>query len=276
MRDFGKVSPQFWTGKTGKSLRGHPEAQIVALYLMTSPHSTMIGVFHLPKPYIAYETGLPLEGASKGLARCIDSGFCVYDEDAETVFVVEMAAHQIGEVLKPGDLRGKSIFRQYAAISETSIGLAFFERYGIDYSLPAKPLVSPLEGALTSDEGASKPHSPAPSLSTKKKGKSAAVVLPDWIASLDGADAVPAADAIFAWATSVGIPADWIALAWWAFENRYGDGGKDAAKTYTDWRAVFRSAVKEDWLKLWRQGRNGWELTTAGESVRREMEAANV
>lgn len=162
MRDYGKVSPQFWTGGTGKSLRGHPEAQIVALYLMTSPHSTMIGVFHLPKLYLAHETGLPMEGACKGLARCIDTGFCVYDEDTETVFVVEMAAHQVGETLKPNDLRAKGIHKQYLAIADSVIGRAFFNRYCEDYDLPSKPLVSPLEGALKDGEGACKPQYPAP------------------------------------------------------------------------------------------------------------------
>jgi hypothetical protein len=97
----------------------------------------------------------------------------------------------------------------------------------------------------------------------------------DWLVSQE-TDAVPANDPIYSWARSAGVPGEWIALAWMAFENRYGADGKDKDKTYTDWRAVFRSAVKEDWLRLWRKGRDGWELTTAGESVRLEMEAANV
>lgn len=276
MRDYGTVSPKFWTQGTGKALRGNPEAQIVALYLMTSPHSNMIGVFHLPLLYIAHETGLTMEGASKGLQRGIDSGFCQYDAETETVFVIEMAHYQIGETLKAKDLRAKSIYKLYAAIEGSRLGDAFFDRYGDDFSLPSKPLASPLEGALKDSEGASKPHYPVTASDTakKKKAKSAAVTLPDWIAALDGADTVPADDSIFGWAKSAGVPAEWIGLAWWAFENRYGPEGKDKSKTYTDWRAVFRTAVKEDWLRLWRKGREGWELTTAGENVRCEMGAA--
>lgn len=57
MRDYSKVNGQFWTGKTGKALRGDAQAQLVALYLVTSPHSNMIGVFHCPVLYIAHETG---------------------------------------------------------------------------------------------------------------------------------------------------------------------------------------------------------------------------
>ena len=50
MRDYSKVSAQFWVGKTGRALSGDMQTQVVAMYLMTSPHANMIGVFirHLP------------------------------------------------------------------------------------------------------------------------------------------------------------------------------------------------------------------------------------
>lgn len=136
MRDYGKVSPKFWTGASGKALRGHMEAQIVALYLMTSPHANMIGVYTLPVLYIAHETGLTIEGALKGLAECIEGGFCTYDEASETVFVVEMAAHQVGEELKHNDNRVGSIAKQYLAITESRIRAAFHARYATAFHLP--------------------------------------------------------------------------------------------------------------------------------------------
>jgi hypothetical protein len=134
-------------------------------------------------------------------------------------------------------------------------------------------------GASTKSSGAS----PADSLNpltdslkgAQRRPRGTKSRLIDWLV-VQETDAVPADDPIYAWSRSAGIPADWIALAWQAFENRYGAGGKDSEKAYIDWRTVFRSAVKEDWLRLWRKGRDGWELTTAGENVRCEMEAANV
>ena len=45
----------------------------------------------LPKIIISHETGMSLEGASKGLQRCIEAGFCAYDDEAEVVWVYEMA-----------------------------------------------------------------------------------------------------------------------------------------------------------------------------------------
>ena len=109
-------------------------------------------------------------------------------------------------------------------------------------------------------------------LSAKKDSKSKAKTLIAWIADLDG-DAILAADPIFDWAGKVGIPRDWIVLAWWSFEGRYTGDGQGHAKKYTDWRATFRNAVKDDWLKLWYVGKDGYVLTTAGQQAQREMAA---
>lgn len=92
MRDYAKVAPQFWIGATGKALRkAGAEAQVVALYLLTSPHANMLGLYYLPTVYLIHETGLGEEGASKGLQRAIEAGFCSYDEASEVVWVHEMA-----------------------------------------------------------------------------------------------------------------------------------------------------------------------------------------
>lgn len=104
-----------------------------------------------------------------------------------------------------------------------------------------------------------------------RKPKSKEQTLRSWLTALGDDLAIPAEDPIYAWADSAGIPADWLSIAWWVFEARYVEG----IKTYTDWRAVFRKACREDWLKVWRMdGRdNRFVLTTAGETARREMES---
>lgn len=44
MREYAKVGPTFWTGSTGKALRRRGiEGVLVALYLVSSPHSNMHG-----------------------------------------------------------------------------------------------------------------------------------------------------------------------------------------------------------------------------------------
>jgi hypothetical protein len=143
MREYGKVSGKFWVGKSGKALRGKPEAQIVALYLMTCPTSEMSGVFHCPVLYIAHETGLGMEGATKGLQSLIESDYCSYDDESEYVFVHEMARYQIGEELKVNDNQVKSIKKAYLAMSDV-FKPVFFERYKDAFHLIDKrPLQAP-------------------------------------------------------------------------------------------------------------------------------------
>lgn len=137
MRDYAKVSARFWTGETGKKIKAAgPEATVVALYLMTSPHSNMLGLYFLPKMYIAHESGLPFEGASKGLLRCIEGEFCSYDEASEVVFVHEMARYQVGEQLKPDDKQCKGVANEIAKLPHTALFKAFYERYALAFHLP--------------------------------------------------------------------------------------------------------------------------------------------
>lgn len=136
MRDYSVVSPRFWIGATGKELRGNPPAQVLALYLMTSPHANMIGVFHCPLIYMAHETGLGMEGASKALQSLIEAKFCTYEESSETVFVHRMAAFQIGDHLSEQDKRCKGVEREWNNIPSRQIQQAFFAIYSAAFHLP--------------------------------------------------------------------------------------------------------------------------------------------
>jgi len=151
MRDYSKVSPQFWIGATGKKLRAKGiECQLVSLYLMTCSHANMLGMYYLPKIYIAHECGLSIEGASKGLQSAIEAGFCSYDDASEVVWVHEMATYQIGEQLTEKDLRVKGVQNEYNAQPESPYLKPFFAKYSNQFLMtfergneaPCKPLVS--------------------------------------------------------------------------------------------------------------------------------------
>ncbi len=136
MREFGKVSPQFWIGKTGKVLRREGAlAQLVALYLVTGPHANMLGLYYLPQSYITHDMGLPPDDAQRGLQACVASGFCRYDESTEVVWVCEMARWQIADVLKEKDLRVKGVQNVYDSLPANSFLPAFFERYGAAFDM---------------------------------------------------------------------------------------------------------------------------------------------
>lgn len=166
MRDYAKVSPKFWTGETGQEIaRRGSDALVVALYLMTSPHSNMLGLYYQPVLYIAEETGLSPEGASKGLQQCIEAGFCAYDAATKIVWVVEMACYQIGSTLAENDKRCKGIQKDYAALPNNQFLGAFYDRYAADFHLTErrdfapKPkglafvLTSPLQAPSKQGEG---------------------------------------------------------------------------------------------------------------------------
>lgn len=135
MREYGKVYPRFWQAGTGKALRGDLGAQVLALYLMTCPHANMIGVFHCPVMYMAHETGMTIEGASKALQRLIEAKFCTFDGDDEVVWVHEMAAHQVGVLSSPKDKQVIGLRKQVQQIAQTSIRSAFHARYAKDFHL---------------------------------------------------------------------------------------------------------------------------------------------
>lgn len=192
MRDYGKVSPQFWIGETGKALRGNPDAQVLALYLMTSPHATMTGVFHCPVIYMAHETGLTTEGALKGLARLIEVGFCEYDEASESVFVVNMAAYQIDDALKPDDKRVLGLRREVAKMAPARFQSRFVQVYGerfhlVEHGKNASPLQAPCKPLPSQEQEQEQDKNPSASVKPddgfdafwsaypKKKSKGAAL-----------------------------------------------------------------------------------------------------
>lgn len=155
MREYAKVAPTFWSGETGKALRKRgTEGPLVALYLMSAPGSNMLGLYYQPVLFMAHETGLGVEGARKGLQDCIDVGFCLYDEDTEMVFVIEMAKWQVADSLKATDNRCAGLQREYESVPECPFLGLFHDRYAAAFHLtrrrspkgeieaPPKPLPS--------------------------------------------------------------------------------------------------------------------------------------
>jgi hypothetical protein len=154
MRAYGSVVPRFWTGGTGKKLRGHKEAQLVAFWLMTAPATTMVGIFNLALPTLCHETGLTEDEARAGLAKCEDEGFAYFDEADELVWVPSLSKIQLGEELKVGsngkaDHRVAGVRRALAPFKHHRFYGEFLKRYGEAYKLlpqaaqaPSEPLPS--------------------------------------------------------------------------------------------------------------------------------------
>lgn len=149
MRDYAKVAPQFWTGHTGRGLRGSPDMQIIAMYLVTCPSSSMTGIYYLPIPTISFETGIPAGRVRTALRHLEAEGVAMYDEEVSLVFVPNMARYQVGESLKAKDKRIPWIIKELNGWKAHRFAKLFWRAYEGPYCLgefPWKPLGSPFEG----------------------------------------------------------------------------------------------------------------------------------
>jgi hypothetical protein len=116
----------------------------------------------MPIPIMAFETGIPLEGASKALQCTIEAGFCKYDHDAEVVWIPEMARFQIAKQLHAGDKQIKGIQSDIIAMGNMPFINEFLSKYGTAFGLKIEGALKPLESPL---EAPSKPLALALALS---------------------------------------------------------------------------------------------------------------
>jgi uncharacterized protein YdaU (DUF1376 family) len=70
--------------------------------------------------------------------------------------------------------------------------------------------------------------------------------------------AISAYKPLWDYTEKVGIPKDWVVLAWRMFRRKFADD----KKRYIDWRQTFRNYVENNWLKLWTVDASGQVLMT--------------
>lgn len=155
MRNFAAVPPTVWQTDI-KKLRGDPMAVAVYMHLLTSPHSTMIGIYPLSVDYLAVDLGSPFQGASEGLRRVCEASLATYDPMNEIVWVHNMAGQQIAPRLSPKDNRVQAVAKQLAMLPICPITLAFYERYRDVFHLRDALVLEDFERTLgRGSEGAS-------------------------------------------------------------------------------------------------------------------------
>jgi hypothetical protein len=144
MRDYAILKPQFWYGETARRLRDNREARLLAVYLISCPTSNMTGLFYLPLALMACETTIPLDEVCKALRSLSEAGFAFYDDQQQMVWVPEMARHQIGERLSPGDKRIKGVLRTIERYRTHPYYAEFMERYREPFHLESEEKAKPL------------------------------------------------------------------------------------------------------------------------------------
>ncbi len=149
MREFAKISSEFWTSPMGKKIRScELETKVLAFYLMTCRHTNMLGIYYLPLALASHEIGMSLEGVRRGIEALVKVRFCSYDEEEEYVWVHETAASQLG-VLKKNDNRVKHANRVFKTLPKLPFLSKFYEKYCNFLHLEAasffEPVRSPFE-----------------------------------------------------------------------------------------------------------------------------------
>ena len=142
MRQHVKIMPTFWFGHTGKDLRAAGKtAQLVALYLISNPHTNYIGLYRLPLAYARTDLNMTEAALLKTYATLEELGFAKYDRATETVWVLQGARWQIGESLAEKDHRGKFVQSEYTAVpAACPMKAEFFSKYEKAYSLSNDPV----------------------------------------------------------------------------------------------------------------------------------------
>lgn len=167
MRAYAKVLPRFWQLGSGRALRGDPAAQVLALYLMTCPAGSMSGLFVLPIPTMAHETGLSTAVVRKALERLAAEGVALYDETADLVWVVNGVRFQVGDAVRAGDKRTILLRRQVEAFRGSPLALAWVERHGVAFHVPSEaamvhgmphPMPHPMDHPMDHPMGDGMPH----------------------------------------------------------------------------------------------------------------------
>jgi len=128
MKGHGALFPEFWTGRTGKRLRKHKDARILATHLISGSTRNMLGLYYVPIPFITHETGLTQKEVEAAFDILIEEDFCRYDKETEFVFVVNMVSWQIGP-LKPSDHNVSWVNKVYDTLQENPYLGEFFDMH---------------------------------------------------------------------------------------------------------------------------------------------------
>lgn len=148
----------------------------------------------------------------------------------------------------------------------------FFVAYQITGTNVYQPVGDTMSKALALEECQRLNDAARKAESKRKRG--AKRRFDDWRADCKaaGEKPIPEDDPVFSYADDVGLPLDFVRLAWIEFSRVYSQEG---AKNYINWRQHFQNYVRKNYGKLWfrNQRTETWELTTAGQQLDIELKA---
>jgi hypothetical protein len=88
---YYRVTPRFWQDR---DVRSWPEdSRWLAVYLISSPHRNMTGLFYCPLTYMQSDLQWPANRLQKAFEGLVQAGFIEYDKDAEVVLITNALKH---------------------------------------------------------------------------------------------------------------------------------------------------------------------------------------
>ena len=94
------ISTDFWTDDKVMDIFS-PEDKLFFLYLMTNPHTTQLGIYHINKKMMAFEIGYSLESIGILIDRFEEHGLIKYSPETSEVAIKNYLRHSIVKGGKP-------------------------------------------------------------------------------------------------------------------------------------------------------------------------------
>lgn len=91
MRDYGKIETKFWAWAKRKKLSN--DAKVMALYLLSGPHSTSVGIYYLPDGYIVADLEMGIETVTQTLSELFEVGFAKRCVETDFIFIEDYIFH---------------------------------------------------------------------------------------------------------------------------------------------------------------------------------------
>lgn len=85
MREYGKIHSSFWTSQDIRSMT--EDGRTLAAYLLTSPHSNMLGCFRIPPAYVSDDLKWPLQRVMEGFAELYRKGWATLSEGSNWLVI---------------------------------------------------------------------------------------------------------------------------------------------------------------------------------------------
>lgn len=286
MRDYGKVHTSFWSSSTVGSMS--EDGRMLALYLLTSPHSNITGVFRLPDGYAMEDLNWVPERVAKGFAELFRKGFANRCETTKWVWISKhlewnqpenpnqrKAAKKIALSI-PGECGWKLDFMR---VWGESLGISPDEFGNPSGTVPEPFLNQEQEQKQEQKQEQDKNKSPQPPESggcagtlTEKKArvKSERTTLKTFLDRCKESGTRPIAgySPLERYIAESGLPIDFVNLCWTEFKRDFLPGGKNEHKQQAQWRRHFQNFVERNFYRLWYAKPQGdgvtYELTTVG------------